>query len=79
MKQMLNLFQPGQLPEPSTFNTFGRIFSANVFDSIPFLSAVLSMLVPLLPEARTDGIKRAIAGGKVHNTLILKLFSYLKD
>ncbi|OQV23571.1 Maestro heat-like repeat-containing protein family member 1 [Hypsibius exemplaris] len=62
MKQMLNLFQPGNLPSVTTFQTFGRIFSANVNDSIPFLSAVLSMLAPLLPEARTDQLKRAIAG-----------------
>ena len=63
MKQMLNLFQPGNLPSVTTFQTFGRIFSANVNDSIPFLSAVLSMLAPLLPEAKTDPLKRAIAGG----------------
>ncbi|XP_055357868.1 maestro heat-like repeat-containing protein family member 1 [Paramacrobiotus metropolitanus] len=60
MKQMLNLFQPGILPTVTTFQTFGRIFSANVYDSIPFLSAVLSMLIPMLPEAKNEPIRKAI-------------------
>ncbi|GAU89683.1 hypothetical protein RvY_02202 [Ramazzottius varieornatus] len=62
MKQMLNLFQSGHLPAPSTFQTFRRIFSTNANDFIPFLSAVLSMTVPLLGEAKSDALKRSIAG-----------------
>lgn len=64
MKQMLTLFQPGSLPTVTTFHTFGRIFAANVYDSIPFLSAALSMLVPLLSEVKHDAVRRAICGGE---------------
>ncbi|CAL1544099.1 unnamed protein product [Lymnaea stagnalis] len=61
MGEMLEKFQPGVLPHFFVVQTIGNLASANVYDMVPHLTAVLGTMLPMLGLAKYDNMKWVFA------------------
>uniref|UniRef100_A0A8C6EDN1 Maestro heat-like repeat-containing protein family member 1 n=1 Tax=Moschus moschiferus TaxID=68415 RepID=A0A8C6EDN1_MOSMO len=57
MEELLSKFQPGLLPHPCTVHTLASLSISNVFGMVPFLTSILSTMLPMLAAAKHDSMK----------------------
>ncbi|XP_062900740.1 maestro heat-like repeat-containing protein family member 1 isoform X1 [Mobula hypostoma] len=57
MEEVLHKFQPGVLPHPYVVHTLGSLSTANVYGMVPFLTAILGTMLPMLGMAKQDSMK----------------------
>ncbi|XP_072562213.1 maestro heat-like repeat-containing protein family member 1 isoform X3 [Paramormyrops kingsleyae] len=57
MEEMLSKFQPGVLPHFFVVQTLARLAHSNVYGMVPFLSAILTTMLPMLGMAKQDNMK----------------------
>ncbi|XP_069113199.1 maestro heat-like repeat-containing protein family member 1 isoform X7 [Argopecten irradians] len=57
MDEMLQRFQPGQLPHFFVVQTIGNLSQANVYRMVPHLTAVLGTMLPMLGMAKHDNMR----------------------
>ncbi|XP_020739718.2 maestro heat-like repeat-containing protein family member 1 isoform X6 [Odocoileus virginianus] len=57
MEELLSKFQPGLLPHPCTVHTLASLSISNVFGMVPFLTSILSTMLPMLGAAKHDSMK----------------------
>ncbi|XP_040117477.1 maestro heat-like repeat-containing protein family member 1 isoform X3 [Oryx dammah] len=57
MEELLSKFQPGLLPHPCTVHTLASLSVSNVFGMVPFLTSILSTMLPMLGAAKHDSMK----------------------
>ncbi|XP_060275917.1 maestro heat-like repeat-containing protein family member 1 isoform X2 [Ovis aries] len=57
MEELLSKFQPGLLPHPCTMHTLASLSVSNVFGMVPFLTSILSTMLPMLGAAKHDSMK----------------------
>ncbi|XP_061294016.1 maestro heat-like repeat-containing protein family member 1 isoform X3 [Bos javanicus] len=57
MEELLSKFQPGLLPHPCTVHTLASLSVSNVFGVVPFLTSILSTMLPMLGAAKHDSMK----------------------
>ncbi|OWF48217.1 Maestro heat-like repeat-containing protein family member 1 [Mizuhopecten yessoensis] len=57
MDEMLQRFQPGQLPHFFVVQTIGNLAQANVYRMVPHLTAVLGTMLPMLGMAKHDNMR----------------------
>lgn len=63
MDALLKKFLPGVIPHYTIPHTMGALASANTYGVIPYLKNILDIMIPLLPNLRTDALKQAFAYG----------------
>uniref|UniRef100_A0A2R5LMZ7 Putative heat repeat-containing protein 7a n=2 Tax=Ornithodoros turicata TaxID=34597 RepID=A0A2R5LMZ7_9ACAR len=61
MEQLLAQFQPGVVPHPLILQALADLSLANPFAIVPFLKALLGMMLPILSSARHEQARWAIA------------------
>ncbi|XP_057353603.1 maestro heat-like repeat-containing protein family member 1 isoform X1 [Manis pentadactyla] len=54
MEEVLSKFQPGALPHHFVVQTLADLAVANVFGTVPFLTSILSTMLPMLGAAKHD-------------------------
>ncbi|XP_049709564.1 maestro heat-like repeat-containing protein family member 1 isoform X3 [Elephas maximus indicus] len=54
MEELLSRFQPGLLPHHFVVQTLASLAASNVFGMVPFLTSILSTMLPMLPMAKQD-------------------------
>ncbi|XP_062848509.1 maestro heat-like repeat-containing protein family member 1 isoform X2 [Trichomycterus rosablanca] len=57
MEEILSKFQPGVLPHFFVVQTLASLSDSNVYGMVPFLSAILGTMLPMLAMAKQDNIK----------------------
>lgn len=57
MEEMLGKFQPGVLPHYFVVQTLANLSVFNVFGMVPFLTSVLSTMLPMLGMAKHDSMR----------------------
>ncbi|XP_077022638.1 maestro heat-like repeat-containing protein family member 1 isoform X3 [Tamandua tetradactyla] len=57
MEELLGKFVPGVLPHCIVVQTFASLSVANVFGTVPFLTSILSTMLPMLGLAKNDTLK----------------------
>ncbi|XP_016072097.1 PREDICTED: maestro heat-like repeat-containing protein family member 1 isoform X3 [Miniopterus natalensis] len=57
MEEMLGKFQPGVLPHCFVVQTLANLSVSNVFGMVPFLTSVLSTMLPMLSMAKHDTLR----------------------
>ncbi|XP_036137118.1 maestro heat-like repeat-containing protein family member 1 isoform X1 [Molossus molossus] len=57
MEEMLGKFQPGVLPHCFVVQTLANLSISNVFGMVPFLTSVLSTMLPMLGMAKHDTMR----------------------
>ncbi|KAM8786647.1 maestro heat-like repeat-containing protein family member 1 isoform 1-T1 [Rhynchonycteris naso] len=57
MEEMLSKFQPGVLPHCFVLQTLANLSISNVFGMVPFLTSVLSTMLPMLGMAKHDTMR----------------------
>ncbi|XP_071959367.1 maestro heat-like repeat-containing protein family member 1 [Antedon mediterranea] len=57
MEEILKRFQPGTLPHFFTVQTMANLSTGNPFSFVPFLTAVLGTMLPMLGLAKHDNMK----------------------
>ncbi|XP_066539071.1 maestro heat-like repeat-containing protein family member 1 isoform X3 [Hoplias malabaricus] len=57
MEEILSKFQPGVLPHFFVVQTLASLSESNVYGMVPFLSAILGTMLPMLSIARQDNMK----------------------
>uniref|UniRef100_A0A4W3GQV8 Maestro heat-like repeat-containing protein family member 1 n=1 Tax=Callorhinchus milii TaxID=7868 RepID=A0A4W3GQV8_CALMI len=57
MEEILQKFQPGILPHFFVVRTLANLSVANVYGMVPFLTAILGTMLPMLGIARQDNMK----------------------
>ncbi|XP_051871929.1 maestro heat-like repeat-containing protein family member 1 isoform X2 [Pristis pectinata] len=57
MEEVLQRFQPGVLPHIFVVHTLGNLSTANVYGMVPFLTAILGTMLPMLGMAKQDSMK----------------------
>lgn len=57
MEEMLTKFQPGLLPHPFIVQTLANLSISNVFGMVPFLTSILSTMLPMLSLAKHDSMR----------------------
>lgn len=57
MEEMLGKFQPGVLPHCFVVQTLANLSVFNVFGMVPFLTSVLSTMLPMLGMAKHDSMR----------------------
>ncbi|XP_069771217.1 maestro heat-like repeat-containing protein family member 1 isoform X2 [Narcine bancroftii] len=66
MEEVLHKFQPGILPHIYVVITLGTLATANVYGMVPFLTAILATMLPMLPMAKQDSMKLAFTTALGH-------------
>ncbi|GFS16071.1 maestro heat-like repeat family member 1 [Elysia marginata] len=61
MSEMLEKFQPGVLPHFFVVQTIGNLASANVYEMVPHLTAVLGTMLPMLGLCKFDNMRWVFA------------------
>ncbi|KAI4464663.1 maestro-related heat domain-containing [Holotrichia oblita] len=61
MDALLKKFLPGVTPHYTIPHTMGALASANTFAVIPYLKNILDIMIPLLPNLRTDVLKQTFS------------------
>uniref|UniRef100_A0A452V4H8 Maestro heat like repeat family member 1 n=1 Tax=Ursus maritimus TaxID=29073 RepID=A0A452V4H8_URSMA len=59
MEELLSKFQPGALPHYFVVQTLANLAASNVFGMVPFLTSVLSTMLPMLGMAKHDTMRAA--------------------
>ncbi|XP_021544524.1 maestro heat-like repeat-containing protein family member 1 isoform X3 [Neomonachus schauinslandi] len=59
MEELLSKFQPGALPHYFVVQTLASLAASNVFGMVPFLTSILSTMLPMLGMAKHDTMKVA--------------------
>ncbi|XP_067855622.1 maestro heat-like repeat-containing protein family member 1 [Heptranchias perlo] len=57
MEEILQKFQPGVLPHFFVVRTLANLSMANVYGMVPFLTAILGTMLPMLGMAKLDTMK----------------------
>ncbi|KAG9345013.1 hypothetical protein JZ751_009553 [Albula glossodonta] len=57
MEEILSKFQPGVLPHFFVVQTLASLSDSNVYGMVPFLSATLGTMLPMLSMAKQDNMK----------------------
>uniref|UniRef100_A0AAR2JL30 Maestro heat-like repeat family member 1 n=1 Tax=Pygocentrus nattereri TaxID=42514 RepID=A0AAR2JL30_PYGNA len=57
MEEILSKFQPGVLPHFFVVQTLASLSDSNVYGMVPFLSAILGTMLPMLSMAKQDNMK----------------------
>ncbi|XP_072535589.1 maestro heat-like repeat-containing protein family member 1 isoform X2 [Salminus brasiliensis] len=57
MEEILSKFQPGVLPHFFVVQTLASLSDSNVYGMVPFLSAILGTMLPMLAMAKQDNMK----------------------
>ncbi|GJQ85615.1 hypothetical protein Trydic_g20165 [Trypoxylus dichotomus] len=61
MDALMKVFQPGVIPHYTIPHTMGALASTNTFGVIPYLKNILDIMIPLLPNLKTDVSKQAFS------------------
>nr|XP_035961505.1 maestro heat-like repeat-containing protein family member 1 isoform X2 [Halichoerus grypus] len=59
MEELLSKFQPGALPHYFVVQTLASLAASNVFGMVPFLTSILSTMLPMLGMAKHDTMRVA--------------------
>ncbi|XP_077703792.1 maestro heat-like repeat-containing protein family member 1 isoform X2 [Canis aureus] len=59
MEEVLSKFQPGALPHYYVVQTLANLAASNVFGMVPFLTSILSTMLPMLGMAKHDTMRVA--------------------
>ncbi|XP_073749484.1 maestro heat-like repeat-containing protein family member 1 isoform X3 [Callorhinus ursinus] len=59
MEELLSKFQPGALPHYFVVQTLANLAASNVFGMVPFLTSILSTMLPMLGMAKHDAMRVA--------------------
>ncbi|XP_029779511.1 maestro heat-like repeat-containing protein family member 1 isoform X3 [Suricata suricatta] len=59
MEEVLHKFQPGALPHYFVVQTLASLAASNVFGVVPFLTSILSTMLPMLSMAKHDTMRVA--------------------
>ncbi|XP_043547011.1 maestro heat-like repeat-containing protein family member 1 [Chiloscyllium plagiosum] len=72
MEEILQKFQPGVLPHYFVVQTLGNLATANVYGMVPFLTAILGTMLPMLGMAKHDSMKSVftIALGRFSESIL---------
>ncbi|XP_048473537.1 maestro heat-like repeat-containing protein family member 1 [Rhincodon typus] len=72
MEEILQNFQPGVLPHFFVVQTLGNLATANVYGMVPFLTAILGTMLPMLGMAKHDSMKSVftIALGRFSESIL---------
>ncbi|XP_033275854.1 maestro heat-like repeat-containing protein family member 1 isoform X9 [Orcinus orca] len=57
MEEILSKFQPGVLPHHFVVQTLANLSVSNVFGVVPFLTSILSTMLPMLSAAKPDSMR----------------------
>ncbi|EFB17016.1 hypothetical protein PANDA_011080, partial [Ailuropoda melanoleuca] len=57
MEELLSKFQPGALPHYFVVQTLANLAASNVFGMVPFLTSILSTMLPMLGMAKHDTMR----------------------
>ncbi|XP_032465355.1 maestro heat-like repeat-containing protein family member 1 isoform X2 [Phocoena sinus] len=57
MEEILSKFQPGVLPHHFVVQTLANLSVSNVFGMVPFLTSILSTMLPMLSAAKPDSMR----------------------
>ncbi|KAL4616905.1 maestro heat-like repeat-containing protein family member 1 isoform X1 [Arapaima gigas] len=57
MEEILSKFQPGVLPHFFVVQTLASLSESNVYGMVPFLSAILGTMLPMLSMSKQDNVK----------------------
>ncbi|XP_075405229.1 maestro heat-like repeat-containing protein family member 1 isoform X2 [Tenrec ecaudatus] len=66
MEELLGRFQPGLLPHHYVVHTLASLAAANVFGMVPFLTSILSTMLPMLPMAKQDAMRVVFCSALQH-------------
>ncbi|XP_032895099.1 maestro heat-like repeat-containing protein family member 1 [Amblyraja radiata] len=66
MEDVLQKFQPGVLPHLYIVHTLGNLSTANVYGMVPFLTAILGTMLPMLAMAKQDSMKSVFTIALAH-------------
>ncbi|XP_034031218.1 maestro heat-like repeat-containing protein family member 1 isoform X2 [Thalassophryne amazonica] len=66
MEEILSKFQPGVLPHFFVVQTLGNLSTSNVYGMVPFLSAILGTMLPMLNMAKQDNMKWVFSSALCH-------------
>ncbi|XP_059021442.1 maestro heat-like repeat-containing protein family member 1 isoform X3 [Mustela lutreola] len=77
MEELLSKFQPGALPHCSVVQTLANLAASNVFGMVPFLTSILSTMLPMLGMAKHDAMRVAFCCALQHFSE--SILEYLAD
>ncbi|XP_044100706.1 maestro heat-like repeat-containing protein family member 1 isoform X1 [Neovison vison] len=77
MEELLSKFQPGALPHCSVVQTLASLAASNVFGMVPFLTSILSTMLPMLGMAKHDAMRVAFCCALQHFSE--SILEYLAD
>ncbi|XP_076846747.1 maestro heat-like repeat-containing protein family member 1 isoform X2 [Brachyhypopomus gauderio] len=66
MEEILGKFQPGVLPHFFVVQTLASLSDSNVYGMVPFLSAILGTMLPMLSLAKQDTMKLVFSSALSH-------------
>ncbi|XP_042828599.1 maestro heat-like repeat-containing protein family member 1 isoform X1 [Panthera tigris] len=66
MEEVLSKFQPGALPHYFVVQTLANLAASNVFGMVPFLTSILSTMLPMLGMAKHDTTRVAFCCALQH-------------
>ncbi|VFV39100.1 Hypothetical predicted protein [Lynx pardinus] len=66
MEEVLSKFQPGALPHYFVVQTLANLAASNVFGMVPFLTSILSTMLPMLGMAKNDTMRVAFCCALQH-------------
>lgn len=66
MELLLSKFQPGALPHYFVVQTLANLAASNVFGMVPFLTSILSTMLPMLGMAKQDTMRVAFCCALQH-------------
>uniref|UniRef100_A0A1A8FIU1 Maestro heat-like repeat family member 1 n=2 Tax=Nothobranchius korthausae TaxID=1143690 RepID=A0A1A8FIU1_9TELE len=66
MEEILSKFQPGVLPHFFVVQTLANLSDSNVYGMVPFLSAILGTMLPMLGLAKQDNMKWVFSSALCH-------------
>ncbi|GAB5584328.1 maestro heat-like repeat-containing protein family member 1 isoform X1 [Prionailurus iriomotensis] len=66
MEEVLSKFQPGALPHYFVVQTLANLAASNVFGMVPFLTSILSTMLPMLGMAKHDTMRVAFCCALQH-------------
>ncbi|XP_078061865.1 maestro heat-like repeat-containing protein family member 1 isoform X2 [Mustelus asterias] len=66
MEEILQKFQPGILPHYFVVHTLANLSTANVYGMVPFLTAILGTMLPMLGMAKQDTMKSVFTNALGH-------------
>ncbi|KAM9198525.1 maestro heat-like repeat-containing protein family member 1 isoform 2-T2 [Dugong dugon] len=77
MEELLSWFQPGLLPHHFIVQTLASLAASNVFGMVPFLTSILSTMLPMLPMAKQDAMRVVFCSALRHFSE--SILEYLAD